>query len=108
MTVTLAEWLSRRVPAAPLPLALRLVQLVEGFAGSDPARECVEAAVAALRRALDGTPLPRERVLDLLAVDALVTYAFEAASPERLREAAIFALRQVSGVAQKLAAGSHG
>jgi hypothetical protein len=85
-----------------------LAELVEGFAGSDPARECVEAAVAALRCALDGTPLRREQVLDLLAVDALVTYAFEAASPERLRELAIFALQQLSGVAQKLAAGSQG
>lgn len=108
MTVTLAEWLSTRAPAAPSPLALRLAQLVEGFAGSDPARECVEAAVAALRSALDGTPLRRERVLDLLAVDALVTYAFEAASPERLPEIAMFALQRVSGVAQKLTAGNHG
>jgi hypothetical protein len=82
--VTLREWLAAREPAQPPALAIRIAELAAPFdtAEGDVADRCLAAAEAALPALLAaGESQARGRALDLLAIDALVTYAFEAAAP---------------------------
>ena len=62
---------------------------------------CLLAASAILRPLLADEAAGREAALDLLAADALVTYAFEAASaePHRLDERASMAMRAIAALA---------
>lgn len=80
--VNLDGWLATREPPPPAELRER-VRLLAGGAGA-PGDDRAEALIAAARRALDGLiatgSMDRASALDLLAVDALVTYAFEAAA----------------------------
>ena len=103
--MSLREWLSARVPAQPPALSRRIADLAAPFdAGPGGlADRCVAAAVAGLRRLLDAPQDSRAGALDLLAVDALVTYAFEAASeePERIPALASQALHQLSALASR-------
>lgn len=106
--MTVREWLDARLGAVPEPLAARLCELLAADASRD-AGELPDRAVAAAERAValllreGGTT--REGALDLLAADALVTSAFEAAAaePERLPARARAALQRLSRVA-----GEHG
>jgi hypothetical protein len=83
--VTLGEWLVTRDPAPPPALNARLRELL-GDRSSSPLAEAPEALVtiaeAQLARlvAVGANGRGGEAALDLLAVDALVTYAYEAAS----------------------------
>jgi hypothetical protein len=80
--VTLLQWIDSR-DGTPVPaLSQRIIELAAPFSESagDEAQRCLDAAVAGLRRVLLRTDKSRDGALDLLAVDALVTYAFEAAS----------------------------
>lgn len=102
--MTLDAWLATREPAPPPALAARLRSLL-GAHGRDDVETAAEAyldAGEALLQALlrDGRT-SRETALDLLAVDALVTYAFEAAAsaPERLEERAQRAMARISALA---------
>jgi len=78
-----AAWLASRVPVAP-PALVRCVQ--ETFAahpeweGLDRTAALVEAAGALRDAVLRGAPASRDSALLLLAADACVTYAFEAAA----------------------------
>jgi len=101
--MTLDEWLATREPAPPRALAARLYALLQSAGMSEPcAPEAYltagESLLASLLR--DGCT-SRETALDLLAVDALVTYAFEAAGaePERLEERAERAMARISALA---------
>ena len=74
----LGAWLAGRTPAPPdaLPLPVR-----DG--PGDPGARLIDAALAALDRALDGDG-ERKGAYDLLAADGLLTYACEhaAAAPD--------------------------
>jgi hypothetical protein len=83
--MTLGEWLDARCAAAPDALARRVRELVAPHAGADADRACelcLEAGEALLAELLREGCASRQSALDLLAVDALVTYAFEAAGAE--------------------------
>jgi len=82
---TVAQWLATREPAPPEALRMRL----QAALGPDAQGDRADAAVACLaagERLLAGVLASenegRDCALDLLAADALVTYAFEAASDE--------------------------
>ena len=103
--MTLGAWLAERSPAPPPRLAERIHQAL-GARVSDDAEGaptlCVEAAADLLRELLTRSATGRESALELLAVDALVTYAFEAASanPSSLTTTANAAMARLSLAAQ--------
>ncbi len=73
------EWLASRNPPPPPALAARINESVAGFQGNDlPFDVFVNAAQAILATLPDG----RQGALDLLAADALLTYAFEVSAEE--------------------------
>ena len=81
--MTLSAWLESRVPAPPPALLARVEQALGaslGASASTAPDECVRAVVRLLEPLLEREGAGRECALDLLAADALVTYAFEAAS----------------------------
>jgi hypothetical protein len=80
-SVRIVDWLATRVPAPPAALAAIIVNSVENV-------ECdrrslpdhlVDAAVRILNRLGNG----RESANDLLAADALITYAIEASAEDQ-------------------------
>lgn len=102
--MTVGEWLSARTPAPPALLAARLRVLLGTRIGDrsssayDAALSTAESSLAELM-ALDCAG--RDRALDLLAVDAMVTYAFEAAaeSPDTLSARAAAAMTAIAKLA---------
>jgi hypothetical protein len=101
--VTLAAWLREREPVPAAPLRERIAQLAAPFdlaPGAIPER-CLASARAALQGLLQEGAASRDRALDLLAIDALVTYAFEAAAttPDRVPELAREAMERLAAVA---------
>lgn len=102
--MTLHSWLRDRTPAPPRRLAERIGEVLGARMGR-PAAEahelCLEAAVQLLRELL-ARPTGRESALDLLTVDALVTYAFEASAsePAKLQARAQSAMSRLSLVLQ--------
>jgi hypothetical protein len=101
--VTISSWLEAR-SASPPRLAARIAEAL-GDAGESPAAQlpdrCVDAADVLLRDLLGRGSSGRDLALDLLTVDALVTYAFEAASdePASLMERADGAMRRLAAAA---------
>ncbi|HJU65803.1 MAG TPA: hypothetical protein VJ596_09010 [Gemmatimonadaceae bacterium] len=100
----LANWLETRTPAAP-PL---LLDRLRGALGSDLTRDadasfeiCLSAAERLLTTILTEGSGSRSQAVDLLAADALVTYAFEAASSEadRLAQRADAAMARLAALA---------
>jgi hypothetical protein len=88
--VTIAGWLDARRPVPPPALRARIdgalgesVRADEG----DVVEACLRAGERLVESLLRNNATTRESALDLLAADALVTYAFEAASthPAALR-----------------------
>ena len=73
----LAAWLDARRPAPPPALRHHLRGLVQDAPGNLP-EHLADAGVVLLGRVLSHPEGGRELALDLLAADALVTYAFEA------------------------------
>lgn len=103
---TVGEWLRAAEPRAPARLAARVESAVEAGKtrdASEAADICLNAASALLRDVVARSTVGRESALDLLAVDALVTYAFEAAAevPASVRQ------RALGAIAQLAAAGAH-
>jgi hypothetical protein len=83
--VTLRAWLRVRSPTPPPRLLARIEETLgeRCDASQEDAPElCVSAAEALLRDLLARPTAGRESALDLLTVDALVTYAFEAAASD--------------------------
>ena len=101
--MTLAQWLEEREPAPPSALASRLGAAVAPFDAQEApgADAMLSAAEALLEELLRGGSLMRGAALDLLAVDALVTYAFEAASeqPETLEARASDCMGRIGALA---------
>ena len=83
--MTIGEWLATRIPAPP-PLLMDRVRDALGGAANEDARlaadRCVDAAVRVVAQLLRERRTGRESAADLLAADALVTYAFEAAGDD--------------------------
>jgi hypothetical protein len=103
--VTVHAWLHARLPTPPPALIAR----VESALGdrcdhdaADAAELCLAAAEDLLRDLTARASTGRESALDLLSVDALVTYAFEAAStsgsasPAELSRRASDAMRRLA------------
>ena len=98
---TVGEWLRATEPPAPERLAARVAGAIgagETHAVADAPDVCLDAASALLRDVVARPTAGRESALDLLAVDALVTYAFEAAAdaPETVRQRALGAMAQLA------------
>ncbi len=83
--MTVREWLEARRPEPPAALTARLNEVLGDGADRDLA-DCPEVLMAAGERLvsslLAGDVESRGSALDLLVADALVTYAFEAASAD--------------------------
>ncbi len=100
---TVGEWMARLEPAPPAALHRRLCDLVAQSAAR-PVVEVPEACLEAGERLLDALlasgSTSRATALDLLAVDALVTYAFQAAAddPSRLEERAARAMARIASL----------
>ncbi len=79
--MTVHDWLERRDPIPPAALRQRVRELVDAVApAGDTTATLLAAAAAALQRLVREGSVDRAAALDLLAVDALVTYAFESAA----------------------------
>lgn len=108
---TVERWLATREPAPPPALAARLRELLGPSALAAREREATEVLLAAgeavLARLLREAKTTRESALDLLAADALVTYAFEAAAeaPAALEERAARSMASIAHVPAAVAAG---
>lgn len=78
--MTVRDWLERRSPQAPAALLARVLDTLGADADS-PADRLPEVCLGAARRVLDGLiaeqRFSRDSATDLLAVDALVTWAYE-------------------------------
>jgi hypothetical protein len=109
--MTIGEWLTTRTPAPP-PQLIHRVRDALGDAAHDDARfapeRCLDAAERVVAQLLREGRTGRESAADLLAADALVTYAFEAAGddPASLGERAQSAMTRLArlGTAQATAA----
>jgi hypothetical protein len=101
---TVGNWIAGARPVAPERLARRVAEQL-GTASTrsvaDTPEACIDAAVSLLDDLLARKSAGRESALDLLAVDALVTYAFEAASADvdRVRSRALDAMARLSTTA---------
>lgn len=103
----LSGWIEARTPAPPQELIPRMERMTGGGAiGTSAADALVDSSVAAMCRLLVDGCLTRQSGLDLLAVDALVTYAFEAAAdePVELEERAERALARIAALAESYSA----
>lgn len=83
--MTLEHWLREREPTPPPRLAWRISDALgarRAADAGDATAQCIDAADSLLRDLLARGTAGRESALDLLAVDALVTYALEAAAAE--------------------------
>jgi hypothetical protein len=81
--MTVGEWLATRTPPPPPALLSRIRGLLGDDAEVDAevaADRCLDAAERAVEGLLRSGRTGRESAADLLAADALVTYAFEAAT----------------------------
>lgn len=102
--MTVADWIRARSPAPP-PAFMALVIASLGRRANDDAAGatecCLDAAIALLDELLVGEPLQRDDASALLAADALVTYAFEAAAraPGRLDDRAAEAMVRLAALA---------
>jgi len=83
--VTLQTWLDARHPEAPVALRRRIADLVAAhpeWEGMPRQHALLEASEMLMKDVLAEAPNARGAALDLLAGDACVTYAFEAAADE--------------------------
>ena len=106
MSTSAIAWLEARRPPAPPALARRLRAALEALPASGEAAvadRCLEAGERVLASLLERGCGARDAALDLLAVDALVTYAFEAASETEapLEERAASAMARLAAVAER-------
>ena len=106
-----AAWVSTRTPEPPTALAERVGTLYARGAAHDgrvpTADGCVDAAAHAVGALISDGATSRRTALDLLAADALATYAFELASerPDTLAALADAAMRRFAALAAPPASG---
>jgi hypothetical protein len=104
--VILSDWLRQRTPTPPPELSARIQQTLGERCSADASAApdlCIAGAEELLRELLTRPSAGRESALDLLTVDALVTYAFEAASdePDSLAARAVEAMTRLAATAQE-------
>jgi hypothetical protein len=83
--MTVGGWFDALTPAPPEGLRVRLSALLQPFAQwpvQQVPEACLDAGERLLGDLLASGSTSRATALDLLAVDALVTYAFQAAADE--------------------------
>jgi hypothetical protein len=102
--MTVADWIRARSPAPPPAFTALVIASLGSRADDDAVRVtecCLDAAIALLDQLLAGDPLDRSEASALLAADALVTYAFEAAAdaPDRLGDRAADAMVRLAALA---------
>lgn len=101
--MTVRDWLADREPSPPHVLRERVESLACSVAehADDPATTLLAAAELALKQLADCEAGDRATALNLLAVDALVTYAFEhaAGTPDAIPELSARAMSRLSHVA---------
>ena len=110
--MTVADWIRSRSPAPPPALATAVIASLGAHGDDDASRaaeRCLDAATALLEELLAGGPLGRSEAAALLAADALVTYAFEAAadSPDHLDGRAAEAMLRLAALAGDGPAAAH-
>ncbi len=98
---TVEAWLRAADPPPPTRLAARINDAVGASrtqAVADAPDVCLDAGTSLLRDIVARLTAGRESALDLLAVDALVTYAFEAAAdaPGTVRQRALDAIARLA------------
>lgn len=104
--MTVGGWLNAREPAPPVRLAARIELAVRGQA-TRPTMEITESLLdtceSLLRDVVARPAAGRESALDLLAADALATYAFEATAdaPESIEQRARDAMRRIGALANE-------
>ena len=85
IVTSVGGWFDGITPAPPEGLRIRLAALLEPFAHL-PAHQvpeaCLDAGETLLDALLASGSTSRATALDLLAVDALITYAFQAAADD--------------------------
>lgn len=103
--MTVRGWLANREPSPPRELRERVEALVLAVAGQpdDAAESLLTAAEGALARLARGAAGDRATALDLLAIDALVTYALEyaAQTPDGIPAFSERAMSRLSRVASR-------
>jgi hypothetical protein len=104
--VILRDWLRQRTPTPPADLLARVQETLGARCDEDAGHAselCVAAAEELLRELLARPSTGRDSALDLLTVDALATYAFEAASrePELLAARADDAMARFAATARE-------
>lgn len=103
---TVGEWFASLQPPPPAALADELRQLLVHAAGR-PATAvpevCLEIGEKLLEELMKSGSTQRATALTLLAVDSLVTYAFEAASsdPTRMEARASGAMKRIAELAER-------
>ena len=101
---TLQAWLDARQPAAPDALQRRIAELLREhpeWEALPRAHALLAAGERLMQDVLAAAPQDRRAALDLLAADACVTYAFEAAAnaPEELAPLAERAMQRIAQLA---------
>jgi hypothetical protein len=99
----LSGWIRGRSPAPPPNLLSRIEALAARAPRTAmPADALLDAAAAAMAAVLRNGCLTRTAGLDLLAVDALVTYVFEATAddPQELDARAESAMARIAALAE--------
>ena len=104
--MTVRNWLRERTPPPPARLAVRIEEVLGARCEADSenaSTHCLDAAETVLRDIVTRPTAGREAALDLLTVDALVTYAFEAAAvnPASLESRAIGAMTRLAATARQ-------
>ena len=99
--MTVSDWLDAREPAPPPRLRERLAALLSAHVdGAVTPEALLRASAAVLAHLVQDGDTARASALELLAADALATYAFEAQAddPEGLDEFCSWAMRTLSAV----------
>lgn len=100
---TVGEWVAQLDPRPPVALHERLTALLAPGANrpvADVAEICVDTGVRLLDEMLASEATDRAHALDLLAVDALITYAFQVAAdePARIESRAAAAMARIAAL----------
>lgn len=104
--VTVGEWIARLDPRPPAALHARLTDLLADSANrpvQEMADVCMDCGVALLDRLLASSATGRDHALDLLAVDSLVSYAFQAAAdkPSQIERRAAAAMARIAALTSR-------
>jgi hypothetical protein len=97
--LSIADWLSTRTPSAPEALRDLLLELA-GNAQCEP-RNLPSELVGIAARIFSQLGDSRESAIDLLAADALITYAMEAAADVGVENAAELAMQTIGRVVRR-------